>query len=140
MPLGNILVKKYLYPFLFWFLLVIIAILNGTLRQFGYRPFLGELLAHQASCFVGISLFFIAMYAFFKYAKIDYTKGELALMGLAWLLMTILFEFVFGHYVMGNSWEKLLADYNILAGRLWVLVLLATAAGPSLIYPVARKP
>jgi steroid 5-alpha reductase family enzyme len=132
-------VKKYLYPILFWFGLAIIAILNGTLRQAGYGPFVGELLAHQISCFVGISLFFIAMYVFFKYAKIDYTKKELLVIGIAWLLMAILFEFVFGHYVMGNSWEKLFADYNLLQGRLWVLVLLATAAGPLLVYSRARR-
>jgi hypothetical protein len=132
-------VKKYLYPLLFWFGLVIIAILNGTIRVVFFLPSFGDLVAHQISCFTGISLFFIAMYAFFKFTKITYTKKELLAIGVAWLLMTILFEFIFGHYIMGNSWEKLLADYNIFQGRLWVLVLLATAAGPSIVYPRAKR-
>lgn len=29
------------------------------------------------------------------------------LIGLIWLCLTIFFEFGFGHYVIGNSWEKL---------------------------------
>jgi len=60
-------------------------------------------------------------------------------MGACWTAMTIAFEFGFGHYIMGNSWGKLLADYNFFAGRLWVLVLLAVLAGPSITCPLARK-
>jgi hypothetical protein len=43
--------------------------------------------------------------------------------GLIWLVMTVAFEFVFGHYVAGHSWERLLYDYDLPAGRLWSLVL-----------------
>ncbi|MGQ9625254.1 MAG: hypothetical protein ACUVT9_07815 [Candidatus Bathycorpusculaceae bacterium] len=41
-----------------------------------------------------------------------------------------MFEFIAGHYVFGNSWEKLLADYNLLEGRLWSLVLLTILIAP----------
>lgn len=47
--------------------------------------------------------------------------------------MTVVFEFGFGHYVMGHSWEMLLHDYNVLEGRLWVVVLAAVWAGPVLL-------
>jgi hypothetical protein len=40
------------------------------------------------------------------------------------------FEFRFGHYVMGRSWSRLLADYNLFAGRVWVLVLLTVLCMP----------
>jgi hypothetical protein len=49
-----------------------------------------------------------------------------------WLLLTVLFELLFGHYVMGDPWTKLLEAYNILKGNLWVLVLLVTPAAPYL--------
>ena len=48
---------------------------------------------------------------------------------------TIMFEFLFGHYVMGHSWDSLWADYHIFQGRLWPLVLMVTLFGPL----VARK-
>ena len=50
--------------------------------------------------------------------------------GLAWLIFTILFEFIAGHYVFGNPWEKLIRDYNLFEGRIWSLVLLPILAAP----------
>ena len=35
-----------------------------------------------------------------------------------------------GHYVFGNSWYKLFADYNILKVRIWSLVLLTILLAP----------
>ena len=51
------------------------------------------------------------------------------LIGLFWLALTLLFEFGFGRY-RGNSWEKLLADYNLLEGRLWLLIPAWVAMAP----------
>ena len=45
-------------------------------------------------------------------------------MGCGWLLFTVAFEFGFGHYVAGHSWQRLLGDYNIFDGRVWSLFLL----------------
>ena len=43
-----------------------------------------------------------------------------------WLVLSLLFEFGFFHYVMHEPWEKLLADYNIFRGRLLIIVWLTT--------------
>lgn len=51
-------------------------------------------------------------------------------MGVIWLFSTIAFEFIAEHYVFGNSWEKLLADYNLFEGRIWSLVLLTILLAP----------
>ena len=131
--------KKQLYPVLFWFFLVAIAIINGAIRVVFFLAPFGDLVAHQLSCFTGISFFLIAMYLFFKNTKLVYSPKELLIMGACWTAMTIVFEFGFGHYIMGNSWAKLLADYDFLQGRLWLLVLLAVLAGPSITYSRARK-
>jgi hypothetical protein len=57
-------------------------------------------------------------------------RGQVWKIGITWLGSTIAFEFIAGHYVFGNSWEKLLADYNIHHGRLWIAVLLLQLFGP----------
>ena len=57
-------------------------------------------------------------------------NARLLALGVFWTALTIAFEFGFGHYVMGHPWERLLADYNILAGRIWVLVLATMLLGP----------
>jgi uncharacterized membrane protein YhaH (DUF805 family) len=51
---------------------------------------------------------------------------EALLVGGIWVVMTIPFEFMFGHYVMEHSWSRLFYDYNLLQGRVWVLVLVWT--------------
>lgn len=135
----GIRMKRILYPLLLWFALAILAILNGSLRQFAYGNYMPELLAHQLSTFLLVFFFLLCMFSFFKLTHLQYSQTQLLLMGSAWLLMTILFEFGFGHFVIGHSWQKLFADYNLLAGRLWPLLLLATLIGPYITYPFARK-
>jgi hypothetical protein len=40
-------------------------------------------------------------------------KRVLVLIGILWLVLTVAFEFSFGHFVFGRSWEGLASDYNI---------------------------
>jgi hypothetical protein len=61
------------------------------------------------------------------------------LIGFNWLVLTIIFEFLFGHYIMGHTWELLLHDYNILEGRFWSFVLLWTFIGPTIIYRISKR-
>ena len=117
-----------------WIPMVFIAIANGAARELFYAPYVGELPAHQISCFTGIVLFFF--YTFFlagRWPLENYRQA--ALVGIIWLVLTVAFEFIFGHYIAGNSWNKLLNDYNIPEGRLWALVLISLAFMPS----IARK-
>jgi hypothetical protein len=53
-------------------------------------------------------------------------------MGTIWVIMTICFEFLAGHYVFGNSWDHLIADYNILKGRIWMFIPITTFVSPYL--------
>ena len=115
--------------FLAWFPMVILAIGNGTLREFGYKPYVGELPAHWLSTGTFILLLFGYLWAIGRKWRIESTRLALQI-GAMWLGMTIAFEFGFGHYVMGHPWSKLLHDYNVFEGRLWTLVLIAIVAGP----------
>jgi hypothetical protein len=55
---------------------------------------------------------------------------EAFLVGVLWVVLTVAFEFIAGHYLFGNPWPKLLADYDILHGRLWLLVLVTNLLAP----------
>lgn len=118
-----------------WFLLVILAAANGVIRVFGYKPFVGELAAHQISTLIFIVVIFIVSYFAFRKNINKISDDVLLLIGLIWIILTEAFEFLAGHYLFGNSWEKLLADYNIFFGRIWILVLLAIFIAP---YAVGR--
>lgn len=116
-----------------WVGLVILAILNGIIRLKGYAPFMNELSAHQVSTVIGLCLFAIYLWFFTGFFPIASSRQAWIIGGM-WLFMTIIFEFLFGHYVAGHSWAKLLRDYNVLEGRAWLLVLIWTAVAPYLFY------
>lgn len=112
-----------------WFLLTVSAIIVATFRVGVLLPPFGEQTAHQLGTILFLIIQFVIIYFFIKKMKIKETKTLLGI-GIFWVVITIIFEFVFGHYVMGHSWQKLFADYNLLNGRLWVLVLLNNIAAP----------
>ncbi len=116
-----------------WLGLVILAILNGSVRQLGYGPRLGELRAHQLSTLIGL-LVFTGYLALLSRVRPIRTAGQAITIGALWLGLTVLFEFGFGHYVAGHPWTRLLADYNLFEGRVWVLVLVWCAVAPWLAY------
>ncbi|OYT42845.1 hypothetical protein B6U90_07685 [Thermoplasmatales archaeon ex4484_6] len=120
----------YLQALGIWLLFAVVANINGIIRNLGYGPFMPELTAHQLSCLTGAVAFGTVMFLFFRLTKAEFSRMDLFLIGSMWLAMTICFEFLFGHYVIGHSWDRLLADYNLLKGRLWVLILLWTWLGP----------
>ena len=49
------------------------------------------------------------------------------------------FEFGFGHWVEGDSWSTLLANYDVTAGKVWVLVPAALVVGPELVRRLAAR-
>ena len=123
--------KKFLIVLIgTWLLFVILAIINAVIRNEGYKPIMGDLRAHQLSTIIFIILILAATYLVLRFSNLQLTDKDALLMGSIWVILTIIFEFVAGHYVFGNSWEKLIADYNILNGRIWSLVLLTTFISP----------
>jgi len=113
-----------------WFLFMVIAIINAITREAVYRPVVGELAAHQVSTLIFVALILSVTYLTFRSLDVRLKASDALLTGSIWLVMTVAFEFIAGHYIFGNPWEKLLADYNILKGRVWSLVLLTTFVAP----------
>jgi len=113
-----------------WFLLAAIAIGCGAARETLLAPHVGPRLAHIVGTLVVVALMGIVIGFYVRLIRVSH--GTLLLMGAFWLLLTVAFEFGFGHYVLGQPWNALRADYNLHDGRLWVLVLATVAAGPIL--------
>jgi len=44
--------------------------------------------------------------------------------------LTLAFEFLAGHYLFHNPWSRLLEDYDVARGRIWILVLFTTLLAP----------
>lgn len=131
--------KLFLYSLGIWLLLVVLAIVNGTIRNSLITPKVGEYAGHVISTVIFMCVILLVTYLFLSSLKIEYSKTDLLLVGALWLALTIIFEFVFGHYVVGHPWERLLADYNIFKGRVWILVLLTTFIAPFLVGSLLKK-
>ena len=115
--------------------MVILAIMNGAVREKIYGPHMRELSAHQLSTVIGLIIFGLYIWTLTGIYRIG-SSSQAFMIGGMWLIMTILFEFIFGHYIMRHSWIKLFHDYNLLKGRVWLLVLIWTAVGPYVFYRI----
>ena len=114
-----------------WIPMIFIGIINGIVREVTYGKYLNELRAHQISTITGVLLFSFYIWTLTRLWSIESPEQAL-LIGFIWLGLTVVFEFAFGHYVAGHSWSRLLSDYNILAGRVWIVVLIWIAIAPLL--------
>ena len=112
-----------------WPLLFAIGFLNGTLRVLGYGPLTDELTAHQISSITAIVLFGTAVRFVGRRWPLHYARTAWAV-GLTWLALTVAVEFLVGHYLLGHPWSRLFSDYNLLAGRLWIPVLIWITVAP----------
>jgi hypothetical protein len=57
------------------------------------------------------------------------------LIGLFWVTLTLGFEYLFGHYVLGKSWTAINAVFNVSDGNLFIAALLSAGVAP---WAVAR--
>ena len=112
-----------------WIGLVVLAIINGAIREKGYGARIGELHAHQLSTLIGLALFSVYAWILSGFWRIESARQAFAIGGI-WLVLTVAFEFLFGHYVAGHSWGRLLHDYNLLRGRVWILILIWAILAP----------
>jgi len=121
-----------------WIGMVVLAILNGIMRESLYKQYMHELTAHQVSTLILLILFGIYVWFLTGLRPLESAKQAL-LIGVMWCVMTVVFEFVFGHYVAGHTWSKLFQDYNLVKGRLWSLVLIWTTIAPYIYYRIRSQ-
>ena len=115
--------------FIVWILLLVIAVLNGAIRDLLISPRLGEQTGHVISTVILCATIFLVAWLSIQWIGSDGTRDAL-LVGIQWVLLTVAFEFLAGHYLFGHTWERLLADYNLFRGRIWVFVLAANLLAP----------
>jgi heme/copper-type cytochrome/quinol oxidase subunit 3 len=122
-----------LRAFLIWLALLVVAVLNGGFREGVLAPRVGASTAHVVSSIMLATAILLVSYVAMPWIRPATTSDAIAI-GLGWLALTLAFEFGFGR-ARGRSWQELRVDYDLLKGRIWVLVLIATAAAP---YVAAR--
>ena len=122
-----------------WSGLLLIAIVNGAVRIAWFIPRVGDYWGHVLSTAALCVAILLVTWLAIGWLRPASSK-EAVLIGVMWLALTLSFEFLGGHFLFGQPWERLLADYNLRAGRVWVLVLVATAVAPRVAFAARRIP
>jgi hypothetical protein len=115
--------------FAVWLLVMAVEFVNGTLRWIFLRPRVGDFRSGQIGIFAGSLLFLLVVYFCEPWMKLRSVRDCLRV-GALWVGLTLAFEWSFGHYVMGRSWESIGTEYNLLQGGLMVVGLAIFGMSP----------
>ena len=116
---------------LIWISIIPLAIVNGGLRQRILDPLFGEKFANPISGLILCILIFIISLIFIPRLGKGNTRIYL-IMGIIWVLLTIIFETILG-LIMGNTFKEIINAYNITTGNLWLIVVVFMGIVPFLV-------
>lgn len=122
-----------------WLAMLIVSVANGAVRDLIYAAWMSERAAHQLSSAISIGVLGVLMWAFLRRVP-PLSRQDAWIIGLLWAALTVAFEFIFFHVVLGHSWSTLLADYRLDAGRVWGLVVLWIGIAPRVFFDGVRRP
>ncbi|MHB8971607.1 MAG: hypothetical protein ACYC3X_18580 [Pirellulaceae bacterium] len=115
--------------FAIWLILIAAEILHGIVRGMFLVPYVGPFRSSQIGVFTGSLIIFAIALAFVRWIGAS-RSSQLLGIGVLWLILTLAFEFLFGHFVVGASWERLASDYNVLQGGLLAFGMVFLAFSP----------
>jgi hypothetical protein len=127
----------YYRAFLVWVLMALAAVLNGAVREKLVSPRLGWQAGHLIATAV-LSVVVLALAWLTIGWLAPASAREAVALGAWWLGLTLAFEFLAGHYLFGNPWRQLFADYNLRRGRVWVVVPVVVFLAPLIMQQLHR--
>ena len=114
-----------------WLILLGVAFANGAVREITITPRVGDSTGHVLSTMTLCMAILVLSWLTIRWIGPSSSRDAWTI-GALWASLTLAFEFLGGHYLFGNPWHRLLADYNVFRGRIWLLVLVTTAVAPVL--------
>jgi hypothetical protein len=112
-------------------LILMLAILNGGVRETWLTPRWGARTGHVVSTLLLSGVILASAWLTIRWIRPSTTAAALRV-GTIWLVLTLGFEFLAGHYLFGRTWASLWAEYDLTQGRIWVLIPLVTLLAPPL--------
>ncbi|XKH61631.1 hypothetical protein LG290_07985 [Halomonas sediminis] len=111
-----------------WIGILVLAVINGALREFVLIPELGTPAALVLSGLLLSALIMGVAYLSLPWLQIS-CPVQFWFVGLGWVALTVAFEFSFGLW-QGKSWSVLFEAYTFRSGNIWPIILAATAFAP----------
>lgn len=116
---------------LVWLVIIGVETIHGILRTLLLVPWVGDFRARQIAVVSGSLLIFIVALLTVRWIQAE-RKRQLLLVGLIWVVLTVLFEVALGRAILALSWDRIFEDYNLTRGGLLGVGLLFMALSPLL--------
>jgi hypothetical protein len=117
-----------------WLVIVIAESISGTIRRIWLVPAAGEKVSHQIGVLIGSILILLIAWSSARWLGARTSRAQLQI-GALWATLIVMFEFGVGA-ALGNSMQKMLAEYDISQGGLmglgWLVMLFAPMLGARL--------
>jgi hypothetical protein len=122
---GSIILKSTIV----WTGISVLAIFNAILRELVFSAMFGSVAGLAMS---GILLSILIIFtAYLSSGWIGEVSVRISwLIGFYWLILTLLFEFGLGLFVLGQPFSELMKAYTFEGGNLWLLVLFVILITP----------
>jgi len=112
-----------------WLGLIGAEIVHGIVRLIVLMPRVGDKRARQIGVFSGSLVNLGVTHLCIQWIGIK-TVRALVGTGVIWVVLTVVFEVIFGRLVMRSSWERIRSDYDLAHGGLLPIGLVALAGSP----------
>lgn len=97
-----------------WLLIMVAESISGTLRELFLAPVVGGLMSRQIGVLAGCGIIFAIACLCIRWMRLRDLFEQLSA-GLAWVVLTIAFEFTLG-VILGLGRERMMADYDLARG------------------------
>ena len=121
-----------------WLIILPVMIANGVFRELVLRRAVGPVMADTLSVVLGIVII-VALTRRLLSPIAGSSSAALVKASATLVMLTVAFEFLFGHYVDNKSWSELVENYYIWRGNLWPAALATLAFMPFLWGRWSRK-
>jgi hypothetical protein len=112
-----------------WLLILAAESINGTIRRIWLVPALGEHTSHQIGVVAASALILFIAWLTARWLDAQTFKAQLKT-GVLWVVLMLAFEFGVG-LAIGNSIERMLAEYDLSRGGLMGLGFLVLLFAPA---------
>lgn len=112
-----------------WLAMLVMASVNGGVREALLVPLMGSGGARAVSTLLLCAIVFVLTYFTIRWIG-PRTPRDAWIVGAIWVALTLGFEFLAGHYLFGNPWSRLLEEYNVFRGRIWILAVVTILVAP----------
>jgi hypothetical protein len=112
-----------------WLILMGAEVIHGMLRTIFLAPIAGDFRSRQIGVFTGSLIIIAIVFLFIRWIGLWKRTSQIAV-GFTWLVLTLVFEISLGRFVIGSSWDRIGADFNVFRGGLLPIGLLILFLSP----------